>query len=196
LVALIGPFFLGAKCRGERGLPKKKMASRCYRRNLPHIQEEGKTFFVTFCTKNNQVLDSGARSVVLDCCRYIHDRTAVLHGVVVMPDHVHLILTPLSDQNGQAWRLEKILQGIKGISARKVNLLLHREGPLWLGESFDHMLRTEESAEAKVEYIAHNPVRKGLAKTPEEYPWLWRLSEHHGPASVNPETQRETLRKS
>ena len=177
-------------------MPKKKMASRCYRRNLPHIQEEGKTFFVTFCTKNNQVLDSGARSVVLDCCRYIHDRTAVLHGVVVMPDHVHLILTPLSDQNGQAWRLEKILQGIKGISARKVNLLLHREGPLWLGESFDHMLRTEESAEAKVEYIAHNPVRKGLAKTPEEYPWLWRLSEHHGPASVNPETQRETLRKS
>jgi REP element-mobilizing transposase RayT len=161
-------------------MPRKNIASRIYRRNLPHIQEEGETFFVTFCTKDGRVLDPEARSVVLDCCRYVHDRTAVLHGVVVMPDRVHLILTPLSDENGQTWRLERILQGIKGVSARRINLLLRREGPLWLGESFDHMLRTDESAEAKVEYIAHNAVRKGLAKTPEEYPWLRRLSEQHG----------------
>jgi REP element-mobilizing transposase RayT len=161
-------------------MPEKNAASRSYRRNLPHIQEEGKTFFVTFCTKDARVLDPKARSVALDCCCYVHDRTAVLHGVVVMPDHVHLILTPLSDETGQPWRLERILQGIKGVSARRINLLLRREGPLWLGESFDHMLRTGESAEAKVEYIAHNPVRKGLAKTPDEYPWLWRLSEQHG----------------
>jgi REP element-mobilizing transposase RayT len=161
-------------------MPEKNAASRSYRRNLPHIQEEGKTFFVTFCTKDACVLSPEARSVVLDCCRYVHGRTAVLHGVVVMPDHVHLILTPMPDENGQSWKLERILQGIKGVSARRINLLLHREGPLWRSESFDHMLRTEESAEAKVEYIAHNAVRKGLAKTPEKYPWLWRLSEQHG----------------
>ena len=169
-------------------MPNGNIGSRRYRRNLPRIQEEGKTFFVTFCTKDARVLEAEARSVVLDCCRYVHGRTALLHGVVVMPDHVHLILTPLPDENGQAWRLERILQGIKGVSVRKVNLLLHREGPLWLGESFDHMLRTEESAEARVEYIAHNPVRKGLAKTPDEYPWLWRLSEQRGPASANGQT--------
>jgi REP element-mobilizing transposase RayT len=169
-------------------MPEKNPASRSYRRNLPHIQEEGKALFVTFCTKDARILDPEARSVVLDCCRYVHDRTAVLHGVVVMPDHVHLILTPLSDENGQAWRLETILRGIKGVSTRRVNLLLRREGPLWLGESFDHMLRGEESAETKVEYIAYNPVRKGLVKTPEEYPWLWRLSGQQGSASVNGQT--------
>ena len=102
----------------------------------------------------------------------------MLHGIVVMPDHVHLILTPLSDESGETFRLDKIMQGIKGVSARRVNLLLHGEGSLWLGESFDHMLRTDESAEAKVEYIVQNPVRKGLVKTPAEYPWLWRLSEN------------------
>lgn len=97
-----------------------------------------------------------------------------MHAVVVMPEHVHILMTPLRDQNGWPIPLAKILQLIKGVSARRINQLLGSEGPLWQDESFDHVLRSEESFEDKVEYIRQNPVRRRLAQTPEDYPWLWQ----------------------
>ena len=43
---------------------------------------------------------------------------------------------------------------------------------VWQEESFDRVLRTSESLDAKVAYVLENPVR-GLARVPEEYPWKW-----------------------
>ncbi len=40
-------------------------------------------------------------------------------------------------------------------------------------ESFDHVLRSDESLKEKCEYIRQNPVRKGLIARPENYQWLW-----------------------
>jgi REP element-mobilizing transposase RayT len=71
------------------------------------------------------------------------------------------------------FRLSEILRGIKGASAKSVNQLLGGSGPLWQEESFDHVLRSEESLQQKIEYIRQNPVRRGLVKTPEDYRWLW-----------------------
>jgi len=90
-----------------------------------------------------------------------------------MPEHVHLLMTPLRDPQGNMFCLSEILRGIKGASARSVNQLLGGSGPLWQEESFDHVLRSEESFQQKIEYIRQNPVRRGLVKTPEEYRWLW-----------------------
>ena len=96
-----------------------------------------------------------------------------LHVAVVMPEHVHLLLTPMIDSRGWPIPLFRILQAMKGVSARRVNQLLGREGPVWQDESFDHVLRTNESFAEKVEYIRQNPVRRGLCLKPEEYPSLW-----------------------
>ncbi len=60
----------------------------------------------------------------------------------------------------------------KGTSAREVNTLLGRCGPVWQEESFDHVLRTSESLKEKIEYIRQNPVRRGLVVRPEDYRWL------------------------
>jgi len=54
-----------------------------------------------------------------------------------------------------------------------LNKLLRTSGPVWQEESFDHVLRSQESLEGKVEYIRQNPVRRGLAQNPKDYPWLW-----------------------
>jgi len=91
-----------------------------------------------------------------------------------MPDHVHLLLSPLSDSQGRPYALSEILKGIKGTSAIAVNKALGRKGKVWQSESFDHILRSEESLADKGDYLLNNPVRKGLAANPEEYPWLWR----------------------
>ena len=89
-----------------------------------------------------------------------------------MPDHVHLVLTPLYE--GTAYfSVAEIMQGIKSTSAHKINRLLNRGGQVWQRESFDRVLRREESIRAKVEYMIQNPVRAGLVKEATEYRWLW-----------------------
>lgn len=144
-----------------------------YRRRLPHIQKSDWPLFVTFRKLNREPLPPEARSIVSRHCLHDHTRKMTLHVAVVMPEHVHLLLTPLRDADGWPIPLSKILKLIKGISAHSINRAFHREGPLWQDESFDHVLRSDESFAEKMEYIRQNPVRRGLAKTPEEYPWLW-----------------------
>ena len=48
-----------------------------------------------------------------------------------------------------------------------------RTGRVWQDESFDHILRGDESLKKKIIYIMDNPVRAGLAARPGEYRWVW-----------------------
>jgi REP element-mobilizing transposase RayT len=91
-----------------------------------------------------------------------------------MPDHVHLVITPLEDDDGTPVTMAAIMNGIKGASAHSVNKLLRRRGRVWQDESLDRILRTNESLRQKVEYVCQNPVRAGLISCEDEYPWLWR----------------------
>src|SRR5262249_8741574 len=93
-----------------------------------------------------------------------------------MPDHVHLILTPLADDNGEISLLE-IMQAIKSTSAHRINKYLGRKGHLWQEESFDHAMREVENTRAKIEYLPGNPVRAGLVASPHDYKWLWISTE-------------------
>jgi len=151
-----------------------KSAKASYKRNLPHIQAEDKTFFITFTTWKRWQLPAIARDLVLKHCLHDHALKLHLHGVVVMPDHVHMVFTPLKDQDGKVFGLAEILNGIKGSSAHSVNKLLQRKGHVWQDESFDHILRSDESVSAKVDYICQNPIRAKLVHSESEYPWLWR----------------------
>ena len=90
-----------------------------------------------------------------------------------MPDHVHLLFTALRDAEGWTFALPEILKAIKGTSARSVNKLSGRHGSVWQDESFDHVLRGDESFDETVDYIRQNPVRRGLVQEPEEYEWVW-----------------------
>ena len=111
-----------------------------------------------------------------------HDIKHHVHVVVIMPDHAHMITTPMADAAGNLYGLEEIMKPIKGVSSRRINQLLGRRGRLWQDESFDHILRSSESLQAKSEYVAMNPVRWGLVATPDEYRWLWRDWVNQAPA--------------
>jgi REP element-mobilizing transposase RayT len=155
-----------------------------YRRRLPHLQKADADLFITFCTGGPLVLSAPARDLVLEHClreggvarapspascpKRIH-----LHAVVIMPDHVHLLLQPLRSQDGWPYPLVDILQSLKSTTAHHINKRLDHLGPVWEEESFDHVLRSDESLKEKVEYIRQNPVRRGLVKRPEDYKWLW-----------------------
>ncbi len=141
-----------------------------YRRKLPHLERDGGSYFITFHTKDGLTLNDEAKWLVLDHCLYDDDKRYELESVVVMGTHVHLILTPLLDGLGY-FRLATIMNGIKGASSHSVNRLLKRNGSLWIDESFDHLIRSEEDFEAKTLYIAMNAVETG-SLSPQEYPGI------------------------
>jgi len=149
-----------------------------YRRHLPHLQKDYAAIFATFSTHHRWTLPEPVRRLVLEACLWGNDKRFDLHGVVVMPDHVHLVFTPLCDARG-SFSVNEIMQGIKSASAHHINRLLRRKGQVWQHESFDHVLRQEEAILAKVEYVIQNPIRAGLVKAVREYPWLWVSSELH-----------------
>ena len=71
-----------------------------YRRRLPHFQKADTPIFVTFCKLNRESFPPQARDVVLKHCMHEHGKRIDLHAVVVMPDHVHLLFTPLRADDG------------------------------------------------------------------------------------------------
>lgn len=100
-----------------------------YRRQLPHLQRDSKSHFLTFCTHQHWVLPEQVRFIVLNSCLHEHDKSMDLYIAVVMPDHVHLIFTPLIDnQKREVCSLAQIMNAIKGASAHKINKALHRSG--------------------------------------------------------------------
>jgi REP element-mobilizing transposase RayT len=122
-----------------------------YRRNLPHLQRDDKPHFVTFVTKNRAVLPSWARDIVLGCCLHDHETRYKLHVAVVMPDHVHLILTPLMDfDRALVLPLPKIMQAIKSACAHLINGRTGSHGAIWQEESFDRVLRCSEKLDEKI----------------------------------------------
>jgi len=145
-----------------------------YRRNLPHLQRDCKPHFITFCTHLRWILPDVARSIALESCLHDNDIKIFLHAAVVMPDHVHLIFVPQINQAAmEVYSLAEIMDAIKGASAHRINKELGRKGKVWQTESFDRVLRSSESLDAKIAYVLENPVRKGLVSYPLEYPWIW-----------------------
>jgi REP-associated tyrosine transposase len=151
-----------------------RINARWSRRHLPHFQSDQRTYSVTFSTRYRFILPSDARSIVLHHIVFDHNRVMFLHATVVMPDHVHLVLTPMPDEYGTSLPLGKILAGIKGASSRNANKLLGRRGHLWLHESYDRELRRDDDLRRSSEYICNNPIRAGLVERLDEYPWIWR----------------------
>jgi hypothetical protein len=66
------------------------------------------------------------------------------------------------------------MHAVKSESAHRINKTLDRKGKVWQDESFDHVLRGDESLSSRTKYVLENPVRAGLVKDSGEYRWLWR----------------------
>jgi REP element-mobilizing transposase RayT len=93
----------------------------------------------------------------------------------VMPNHVHLLLTPIL-------ALAKITQGLKGYTAREINRLQNQVGrTFWQDESFDHWARDEEELLRIIHYIENNPAKAGLCPHLKDWPWSSARFRKHCP---------------
>jgi REP element-mobilizing transposase RayT len=175
----------GAAAVHNSGEQENPIMSTYYRRNLPHIEKDGASYFVNFSTRWDFVLPPGARTLIFDHCLFENGRKVHMHAFIVMPTHVHLLFTPLESDKGEPYSLAEIMRGIKGASSHSVNKLLGREGALREAESFDRIPRSDADFEYRVLYIVQNPIAAGLPKGPDDYRWAWRESAQPRVAAVH-----------
>lgn len=153
----------------EKGLAGKSSELKITRRNLPHWELEGSYYFVSFdCDKTT--LSTDEILIVKDLIIEGHEKFYLLVATVVMPDHVHVVFSPL-----QGYSLSRILKGTKGKSARLINLHRGTMGTVWQAESYDRIVRDESELLEKLNYMFENPLKRGLTEDPWNYPG-WHLS--------------------
>ena len=144
-----------------------------HQRHLPHWQLGGSTYFVTFRVETG-TLSEKERDQVLDACFHFDGDRATIRLVTVMPDHVHMILTPLEHESGGYWPLQDLMHSIKSFTANAINRDRGATGPLWQDEYFDRLLRGQDEFVEKWNYMLMNPVKAELCEQPGEYAWTKR----------------------
>ncbi len=130
-----------------------------------------RTFFITTVTARRKPIfsdDARARLLIETLLHYRTEKKYEIHEFVVMPDHVHVLLTPSHEIS-----LERAVQFIKG----GFSFRLRARGTVWQESFTNHHIRDERDFERHREYIRENPVVAGLMKRKEEYPYgSWAIA--------------------
>jgi putative transposase len=125
------------------------------------------TYFVTFSTWHRRrlfVVENYARLFLQTLYRYRREGRYQLHAFVLMPEHVHLLLTP--DHNVT---IEHAVQLIKGGYSHALGGILGRRREIWQRGFTDHRIRDEQDFLHHLNYIHRNPVERKLVNDSHEY---------------------------
>jgi len=143
------------------------------RRNLPHFQDPGSVYFLTWRAREGQTFSPEERTLVMQALRHWDGRKWSVLVAVIMPNHVHALVRPLASPAGGVFALAEIMHSIKSFSAHQIRQRRGDRGPLWQDERYDRIVRDEAEFLEKWNYIRNNAVKAGLAAQPEDYPWLY-----------------------
>lgn len=134
-----------------------------------HRTAPGSSYFVT--TKSWQgrcvfQMPETAQILVETLLHYRNENTYFLHAFVLMPNHLHLLITP-----GATTSLEKAVQLIKGGSSRCIHKRGNQAIEIWQEGFYDWTIRDANDWNTKVQYIRMNPVRAKLVDEPNDWPY-------------------------
>jgi putative transposase len=124
-------------------------------------------YFVTTDTwqKHPLFINTTLANIVVDQIVSCRDRGFYrLHAFVLMPDHLHVLLTPR-----EATTIEKAMQMIKGGSAYRIGIEKPQTFPIWHAGFHDRWIRDAEEYRGSKRYIEQNPVAAKLVERPEDY---------------------------
>ncbi len=116
---------------------------------------------------NPKLINRQIAELVVEAIEHRRDRNVWnVFEYVVMPSHLHLFLE-VGDQD-----LKKAVEDFKRWTGhRAAAILAEDESRFWQREWFDHWSRSEEEDQKIVDYIRNNPVKAGLIKETEDWPW-------------------------
>jgi putative transposase len=150
-----------------------------------HTSFGSNTYFITASTWGNRSLfqtEQMANLLIDTLLHYRSEAKYLLHEFVVMPNHIHLLLSP-------AETLARVMQFIKGGFSHRARKELGISMGIWERGYVEHRVRNADDYVHHVEYIRQNPVRARLVERPEFYPYssaAYTVSLDSGPAGLKP----------
>jgi len=140
---------------------------------LKRYQQTGDIHFVTFSCYHREALLGNPQArdtfvVTLERVRRWYG--FYVTGFVVMPEHVHLLLSEPERSN-----LAVALQMLKQIVSQELSE--HATNPFWQPRYYDFNIYREQKLIEKLDYVHHNPVQRGLVTRPED--WTWSSARHY-----------------
>jgi putative transposase len=140
---------------------------------LKRYQQTGDIHFITFsCHRRRPLLGTvhARDTFVITLERIRRWYGFCLTGFVVMPEHVHLLLSEPERRN-----LAVVLQMLKQMVSRKLHE--HGTNPFWQPRYYDFNVWSAEKLTEKLDYMHRNPVQRGLVTRPED--WKWSSARHY-----------------
>lgn len=134
-------------------------------RGITHI---GKTYFITAnCIDKKNIFQTDRMAALLMAVifHYRDEKNYLLHEFVIMPNHLHLLMTPAGA------RLEKCLQLIKGNFSYRAKKELLFMWEIWQGSYYDRRVRNAAEYQSDRHYIQQNPVVAGRCAKAEDWPY-------------------------
>ena len=131
-----------------------------------HATSNGQTYMVTTSTWGRRSLFSREvwAKLFIETLYHYRGSAYLLHEFVIMPDHIHVLLTPKTS-------LEKAVQFIKGGFSYRAKKELGSNLEVWQKGFSDHRIRDASDYRIHQLYIQQNPVRKHLCERAEDYPY-------------------------
>ena len=102
--------------------------------------------------------------LLVDTLYHYRGSAYLLHEFVIMPDHIHVLMTPITS-------LEKAAQFIKDGFSYRAKKELGSNMEIWQADFQDRRIRDAADYDLHVNYIRQNPVRKSLCEGAKEYPY-------------------------
>src|SRR6476646_9837543 len=177
-------FCKGGKCSSVTALPPKRIYSSRVTKRLKRCYGGGYLHFITSsCYYRRPVMGTAARrSLFLETLEQVRRRYGfVVVGYVVMPEHFHLLIsepetgTPSTViqvlKQRFSRQLLKSLQGRGHPAQGELWDEMLAEGHVWQRRFYDFVVWSYAKRLEKLRYIHRNPVKRGLALKPEQWPW-------------------------
>ncbi len=138
--------------------------ARLPRLNLPgipqHVIQRGNNKHVSFFNDQDY-------AVYLDKLKlYSKKYSVAVHSYVLMTNHVHLLMTPETEQG-----VSQLMQSLGRYYVRYINQTYDRTGTLWEGRYKSTLVDSDNYFLTVSRYIELNPVRAGMVAHPAEYSW-------------------------
>jgi putative transposase len=149
-----------------------------------NILNPSRTFFVTTGTHMGRRFLQSERNaeLLIDVLRsLVAEGKLELRDFVIMPDHLHLLLTVFDEMT-----IEKAVQLIKGRFSYRLSHECGYKGEVWQRGFTEAQIRNRESFEKLREYIAQNPVKAGIVKSADEFPFCyWSVAKRKAEAKIS-----------
>ena len=125
--------------------------------------------------------DPRMAQIVEDALLHFDGERYRLLAWVIMPNHVHVLAETLAGH-----RLGDFIHSWKSFTAKDINRVMGRTGPLWQAEYFDRYIRDADHFRDAIRYIEQNPVEAGLAARAEDWAFGSARRKSSGSAGILP----------